>query len=199
MRDWLFTPQCAACGAPATPPFCAPCDDTLEPLVDHDPGAPLAPWRYGGALAGAIRRLKFAGKLHVARDLAPLWSPVLAAAVAAHDAIVVPVPLHWRRRAWRGYDQTWLLATHACRDANLAPPIAALRRTRLVPPQSSLPATARRGNVAGTFALARPIADRAIILVDDVATTGTTLAAASAVLREGGARLVVALALTRGE
>ena len=149
MRDWLFTPQCTACGTPAAPPFCAACDDTLEPVgepLGEAVGelAPIAPWRYGGALAHAIRRLKFAGKLHVARDLAPLWSPVLAATVAAYDAIVVPIPLHWRRRAWRGYDQTWLLATHACRDAELAPPIAALRRTRYVAPQSSLPAPQRR-------------------------------------------------------
>jgi hypothetical protein len=64
----------------------------------------VAPWRFGGQLASAIRRLKFANRAHVARDVAPLWAPALAAAVAEQDAVVVPVPLHWRRRCVRGYD-----------------------------------------------------------------------------------------------
>src|SRR6185369_2068721 len=90
----------------------------------------VAPWRFGGQLASAIRRLKFTGATHVARTLAPLWAPILAAAIAETDALVVPVPLHWRRRLARGYDHAWLLALHACRFARLPRPVAGLRRIR---------------------------------------------------------------------
>src|SRR5262249_7553661 len=114
------TPLCPACSAslvelgPACPRCAEPTGEqagtrrrcAVDPLpLDRV----VAPWRFGGQLASAIRRLKFAGRAHIARDVAPLWAPVLAAAVAERDAIVVPVPLHWRRRWTRGYDHAWLL------------------------------------------------------------------------------------------
>jgi len=158
----------------------------------------VAPWRFGGQLASAIRRLKFAGRAHIARDVAPLWAPVLAAAVAERDAIVVPVPLHWRRRFVRGYDHAWLLARHACALAGIAAPVRALRRIRHAPAQSTLPAAERARNVQGAFVAASgAIAGRAVVLIDDVMTTGATLAAAARPLRRAGATSITALVLAR--
>jgi ComF family protein len=221
MMDWIFQPQCAACGEPADA-LCPPCSASL---VELGPACPrcaeptgersvtcwrcttdpmplervLAPWRFGGQLALAIRRLKFANGAHIARDLAPLWAPLLAAAVAERDAIVVPVPLHWRRRWVRAYDHTWLLARHACVLAGIAPPVRALRRVRHAPAQSSLPAAERAGNVCDAFAAAAaaPIAGRAVVLTDDVMTTGATLAAAARPLYRAGATSVTGLVLAR--
>ena len=187
MWTWLFRPQCAACGVLSGSPFCAPCSETLVPAASD-----IAAWQFGGALATAIRRLKFSGATHVARTLAPLWSPLLA---AQRDAIVVPVPLHWRRRWRRGFDQTWLLATHACHHARIAPPVIGLRRMRHSPAQSSLPAAERAKNVAGAFDVIADVRDRVIILVDDVVTTGATLAAATRPLYAAGAADVVHVAV----
>jgi ComF family protein len=219
LSTWLFRPQCAACGELADTPLCGSCSLSLVELGDAckrcaQPGSALCsrcaheplpvdrivtPWRFGGALASAIRRLKFTGATHVARTLAPLWAPVLAAAVADSDGVVVPVPLHWRRRLSRGFDQTWLLARHACALALLPRPRVLLRREVSAPPQSTLPARDRASNVDGAFAARAPLAGRAVVLVDDVVTTGSTLGAAALALREAGATQIIAVALARAE
>jgi len=204
--SWIFRSQCAACTAPASQPLCSACADTLvEATHGRRVTAPLAdivaPWRFGGQLASAIRRLKFAGATHVARTLAPLWAPVLAAAAAEHDALVVPIPLHWRRRWRRGFDQSWLLAEHACALAGVARPITALCRSRAAPAQSTLSAAERAANLDGAFAVRAPAAvrGRTIVLVDDVVTTGATMAAAAAPLLAAGATSILGVAVARTE
>jgi ComF family protein len=219
MLRWLFGPQCAACATPSDAPLCEACSASLAELGPACPrcAAPtgetsilcrrcardplaidqiVAPWRFGGQLASAIRRLKFTGQTHVARTLAPLWAPVLAA--AARNAVVVPVPLHWRRRLRRGFDHTWLLAKHACAAADIAPPQPLLRRIRHAPAQSTLPAAARRANVRGAFEAIGDVPDE-VVLVDDVVTTCSTLAAAAEALIDAGARSVIGVAIARAE
>lgn len=213
LLDWVFAPQCAACGVVVTTtgPLCGACAATL---VEHEPAIEtvlglqvIAPWRFGGALAVAIRRFKLAGALHLARALAPLIAPVLGAAARAHadpsgaPALVVPVPLHWRRRVTRGFDHAFHLARHACAVAELPAPRGAIARTRWTPSQATLPRDARLANLDGAFAVRRRaralVADRTILVVDDVVTTGATIRAIASPLYAAGARAVIGVALAR--
>lgn len=117
-------------------------------------------------------------------------------AVARCDA-VVPVPLHWRRRWVRGYDQARLVAEAVAEELGL-PVRLALRRRRSTRPQSLSERENRKHNLSRAFTCIRPDAmiGRRVLLVDDVLTTGATLDAATRTLTRAGAT-VVAFAAAR--
>ena len=221
----LYVPACAACDArvPLGAPLCGVCADTLEPIGAACPrcAEPLAgpvsfpcarcqrrplaidgiaaAWRYGGALGRALRRLKFEGRPDVARTLAPLVAPFVTAVAATTGAeLIAPVPLHWRRRAARGYNHAQRLLAHCGITAD-----DILVRARATRAQVGLPAIDRERNVAGAFRVPRRAAERVagrrVLLVDDVATTGATLAAAARALRAAGAVSVHGFAVARAE
>jgi ComF family protein len=118
--------------------------------------------------------------------------------------ILVPVPLHWRRRWKRGYNQSELLAQILAREYG-CPVIPLLRRCRPTRQQVGLNRKQRQHNVEGVFSLdgrrmgkKKVAADGEIFLVDDVFTTGSTLHACAKVLAENGFPCVHALTLAHG-
>jgi predicted amidophosphoribosyltransferase len=117
--------------------------------------------------------------------------------LAGADDLVVPVPIHWRRRGDRGFNQSDLL----CRGPHGRKVEArALRRVRMTPPQASLPVAARGENLQGAFT-ADPVyaRDRRVLLIDDVLTTGHTARACAQALLDAGAREVGVLAFASVE
>jgi ComF family protein len=118
------------------------------------------------------------------------------------DAIV-PVPLHWRRRWGRGFNQSELLAREVNRRTAI-PVVAALRRVRHTAVQAGLSNSTRRHNVTGAFVCgpgkaARRIEGRRLLLIDDVMTTGATAAACGAALKRAGAARVALLTVARAD
>jgi ComF family protein len=116
------------------------------------------------------------------------------------DAIV-PVPLHWRRRWQRGFNQSELLARAVAQRTGI-PALAALLRMRPTTSQAGLSNTRRRQNVANAFRCRRRMAGRGlqgrrVLLIDDVMTTGSTAAACAAALKRGGAARVALLTVAR--
>jgi ComF family protein len=193
-------PRCAEPfeGAPvAAEPLCMRCRRAPPPVE-----ATLAPFRFGGQLAVALRRLKLSRRRDVARALRVELAP-LVAAVAPHVDLAVPVPLHWRRMSSRGFNQSELLLRLARRGTTLTIDRHSLRRTRATPPQRGLSADQRAANVAGAFAVParrRHRLDGArVLLFDDVVTTGATLFSAAAALRAAGAAEVIGLCVARAE
>lgn len=185
----LAPKRCIGCDELCGDVFCGACDSLLEPS-----SATSAVFHYGGPIADAIHRYKYEGRSELAAPLGALMAEHAAPWAGRVDA-VVPVPLHWRRRRWRGYDQAALLAKPIAKSLTVPALIRGLRRIRHTPSQVDLPHHERRHNVEGAFAPRKLRGAEHVLLVDDVRTTGATLAAASQALREGGVRTVHTLVL----
>jgi ComF family protein len=186
------------------PPFCAICGEPLRswrPTDGRKCGrcSTTKRWiscaRAVGEYDGALREILHAFKYRGRRSIGPALSSLMKAhgrSVLAGATCVVPVPLHWRRRWSRGFNQAEELAN------GLGLPIVhALRRRRHTRSQTDLPASRRHANVRRAFQPRRPIRGACVVLVDDVSTTGATLEACAKVLLEAGAAEVRALTAAR--
>jgi len=153
---------------------------------------------YEGTLRELIHLFKFEGVRSLARPLGEFLAAALPRDVRL-DA-VVPMPLHWRRRWRRGFNQSALLAAEVGRRCGI-PVIHGARRVRATAPQAGLTNSRRRANVARAFAASRrrPVRGLRLLLVDDVLTTGATAAACSRALRSAGASFVAVLTLARAD
>ncbi|NOT32500.1 MAG: ComF family protein [Planctomycetes bacterium] len=160
-------------------------------------------YRQPSALREWILAFKHGGRRELATPLAALLASAWSGSTGASPGVVlVSVPLHPLRRFERGYDQARLLCDELARELDF-PHVPALRRTRWTPPQGAPGASSRRANVQGAFALvgrrARHLAGRALLLVDDVVTSGATVRACAEVLRGARPTEVSVLCLARAE
>lgn len=157
-------------------------------------------------LTRAIHAFKYEYLRALARPLADYLVRVLAHGHAAHgtfagNPLLIPVPLYPRRERERGFNQSALLARRVAAAVSMPYESAVLRRTRHTTSQVKTPTRWERlENMRGAFACARPelVADRDIVLVDDVCTTGATLDDCARALKDAGARSVAAVVLARG-
>jgi ComF family protein len=156
------------------------------------------------AYEGAVVDLVHAFKYNDRTDLAPMfggWMARIAGELAEGADYLVPVPLHWTRLLSRRFNQAALLARDVGRRTGVACRTDLVVRTKRTPRQVGLGRSDRRVNVHGVFAVPgkrrADVADKAIVVVDDVFTTGSTLDAVAGALLAAGAASVDVLTLAR--
>lgn len=188
LLDVLAPPRCAACDRPGWA-LCETCveaiDATATPLIS----GVRAAFRYSAEVRRVLHRGKFRDCRSALHTLAWMGAARLQ---APPGSLVTAVPLSRRRAAERGYNQAAVVAKalaafHSLRVAAL------LTRSRHTRPQSALDRSARLTNVAGAFTASPATLGATVWLVDDVLTTGATLASArQALLGAGAARVELA-------
>lgn len=214
----LFPPVCVLCGAPGhegrdlcagcwadlphNRPCCQRCALPLDTGAGEICGACLhspppfavchAPFRYEDPIAALVSGAKFHGRLNLARMLGESLGVFLAEREADRPGVIIPMPLHPGRLRQRGYNQALELARPVSRALRIPIDARCCTRTRATAPQVGLEMGARRRNVRGAFQVLRPPAADHVAVLDDVVTTGSTVAELTrALLRAGVARVEV--------
>lgn len=168
------------------------CDSCLSELQPNSPEVErsegidyrLAVYRYSGRASQAVLRLKYSRATALGEPMANLLASRAIDMGLLEGVEIVPVPIHWTRRAWRGFNQAELLCARLPREAMHR---SWLRRVRATKSQAGLSAEQRQRNLQGAFVASAQVKGRNILLVDDVVTTGHTAIACAEALYEMGA------------
>lgn len=210
--DLLLPPRCPGCDAEGEV-ICDRCRRPLERRLDEPPGAPIGlavdmpdglvqlEWcaAFTGPVRAALHALKYDGERRLVEPLAAVMAQRWQRAGRGGD-LFVPVPVHAARRRERGFDQAEELARASGRLLGVQVSRCLARRERTAA-QHALGRRERARNVGGAFGVAvgseAMVQGRWVVLIDDVTTTGATLAGCAAALSQAGARAVSALTLAR--
>lgn len=204
--DVFFPPLCRACGQSTTPQdilFCMRCwaDAPLADLRDlralRHVDMVRAVFHYGeqNMIRAVVHALKYEGMRALAAVMCRHLLTRMPDRYAGPDVVWCAVPLHWRRVYVRGFNQSRLLADGLCRITGHAPPQKLLRRIRHTPSQTARTVRMRSANVRGAFAVPHYVKPpKAVLLVDDVITTGATMDECARTLKAAGVEWVGAFA-----
>ena len=190
-------PWCARCGQPE--PHFGPCRLCAEWPAGLQ-SVRSAVWLTEGA-QDAVHALKYRSLPRIAGDLATAMRDLRPNPDGPPDGALIPIPLAPQRFRRRGYNQSEVLARALAKEWRIPVLVDVLVRTRDTPTQTTLTPATRLANVAGAFAPGRgpgvSLSGRTLVLVDDVFTTGATLAEAARALEQAGARQIHGVTFAR--
>lgn len=190
--DWLYPPKCCLCGMIGELHLCSVCEadfvETTEPIERAYGRADLDYWacayQYTGRAAQAVQRLKYSRSTALANPMAD----VLLRFAEFHGLLevdaIVPVPIHWRRRCRRGFNQAELLASQMPKEKVQPRLLTRIKSTR---PQVGLTREQRLENLKGAFRAEKRVLSKRILLIDDVLTSGQTARECARELKSKGA------------
>ncbi len=202
LNESIALTGCPTCGKTTgayelTGDRCHFCRDS-RPVIDRT----IRIGEYASPLKELIVSFKFNRQEHLDRYLGQLMASALSGRPERHEIdCFIPVPLHWRRKLARGYNQSDLLAralsAELKRNGMTIPVRHDLVRLKNTVPQAQLPAGNRRTNLRRAFALryGSHIKDQTVCLVDDVTTTGATLNTTGRLLKRAGVKRVFAIVI----
>jgi len=202
MLDLVLVSPCRLCGRSAPAIICSDCERQLHDCRSSNPAQawtgslPVFTWgTYDTLLKRAIAALKYQNQPRLAQPLGQwlgqAWQENPISRIAPH-LVVVPIPLHSDRQSQRGFNQAELIAKAFCQMTGLPLWPQGLVRTRATQAQYTLSPEDREQNLSAAFQVGsqyRQRPQRAVLLLDDIYTTGSTARAAAQALRRKGIRV----------
>ena len=189
LQELIFPPSCGNCGR-VDFRFCARCRGELDllPLEDYSDeleelDTVYATGRHRHILQNAVHAFKYWGATELAAPLATRLAKTLRQSKCQFD-VIVPVPLFADRVAERGYNQAALLGQRLSAAMGVEYGADSLKRVRETSQQALLTREERQQNVKDAFEASEAVKGHAVMLVDDVVTTGSTLRACAIALKE---------------
>lgn len=201
LQDLIFPPACGNCGR-VDLRFCAGCRRELDLLpLEHfsdeleELETIIATGKHRHILRNAVRAFKYEGATELGEPLAARLANALRQ-LNCHIDVIVPVPLFADREAERGYNQAALLGRHLSAALGVVYGADSLKRVRETSQQALLTQVERQSNVKDAFEASETVKGLAVMLVDDVVTTGSTLRECARALKEKEAGAVYGIAVS---
>ncbi len=179
---WHSARQCPQCGLPSDGAICGSCLNS-PPSFD----ATRALFSYEYPVNRLLQHYKYRESLHLASTFSSLFIHAPRSIKSTTAALIIPMPMHHERLKQRGFNQALEIARHLARQLEIELDFTSCRRTKLTPPQASLPLKERIRNIQGVFNCSRNLDGLNIALVDDVMTTGASLNELAKTLKQAGA------------
>lgn len=192
-------PVCLKCGKPVESEELEYCEDCRKELHEFDRGA--APFTYTGKLAESVLRMKFQNR----RDYIAFYAEAMEHALCGYlerwrPQLIIPAPMHPKKKRSRGYNQAELLAEELGRLTGIRCEPGLLRCVKMLPPQKELGRAERKKNLRGSFVLTKRLEGlERVLIVDDVYTTGSTIDEISRTLKAGGVQHTFFIVLCTGK
>jgi ComF family protein len=188
----IYPPKCGLCARLDARAVCEACSRELQSLtVASDMSLSIefadhvgAAYRYEGRAAQAVQRLKYSRTTSLTEAMSAVIADLVERAGLAASDVVIPVPIHWRRNCYRGFNQSHLLCA-SLDPATVRPTL--LTRKRWTRPQVGLSREERRVNLEGAFFASPLVHGLRVLLVDDVTTSGGTIRECARTLKQAGA------------
>ncbi|HIE04756.1 MAG TPA: ComF family protein [Candidatus Latescibacteria bacterium] len=206
LLDFLFPPKCPLCGGEPEGGDAGICGGCWEEIKGNFRGeVSEMPWGgklfvladFDGRVQEVIHLVKYRHRRSLGRALGRWMGEKLGAVPEFSDLqLIVPVPLHPRRKWERGYNQSWEIASGVGEVVGV-PVEEALSRSRNTPSQTGLDVRRREENVRDAFRARMSLGKKKVLLVDDVLTTGATASECAKVLKEAGAEEISVAVMAR--
>lgn len=186
---WL-THTCYRCALPLSEAGPEVCGECLKKPVSYN--TTIALFYYHFPIDRLISLLKFHNKIHFANLLGSLMAKKVVAYYAqdSKPALIIPMPLHQQRLKERGYNQAVELARPIAKKLEIPLSLTSCRRVLNTAQQSLVPADKRGHNVQNAFSVQLPFMPEHVAIVDDVMTTGSTVAELARTLRRAGVKRI---------
>lgn len=196
---WAIQPLCMKCGKVLEDDRREYCRDCMKYPHQYDRG--IAAFEYTGSMRHSVQQMKF----HNRRDHLDFYADSMVKQgqrwiAAWRPDVIIPVPMHWKKKNQRGFNQSELLAEKIGRQTGIPVRRDIVKKNRNTADQKTLSQAERRKNLEAAFCLKKdPEGIRTVLLVDDVYTTGSTVDALASLLKKNGVKYVYFLVLCIGK